>query len=83
MALPDKSSAEFTSVLGNLDTRVDLDRSIKNDDRRYSLSLSIMAAKLSYENEDFVQSVVRDHWKVNIASLIARENPIHLVINDS
>lgn len=83
MAVPDKSSAEFTSVLGNLDTRVDLDRSIKNDDRRYSLSLSIMAAKLSYENEDFVQSVVRDHWKVNIASLIARENPIHLVINDS
>lgn len=81
--MPDKSSAEFTSVLGNLDTRVDLDRSIKNDDRRYSLSLSIMAAKLSYENEDFVQSVVRDHWKVNIASLIARENPIHLVINDS
>lgn len=64
MALPDKSSAEFTSVLGNLDTRVDLDRSIKNDDRRYSLSLSIMAAKLSYENEDFVQSVVRDHWKM-------------------
>ena len=81
--MPDKSSAEFTSVLGNLDTRVDLDRSIKNDDRRYSLSLSITAAKLSYENEDFVQSVVRDHWKVNIASLIARENPIHLVINDS
>lgn len=81
--MPDKSSAEFTSVLGNLDTRVDLDRSIKNDDRRYSLSLSIMAAKLSYENEDFVQSVVRYHWKVNIASLIARENPIHLVINDS
>lgn len=81
--MPDKSSAEFTAVLGNLDTRVDLDRSTKNDDRRYSLSLSIMAAKLSYENEDFVQSVVRDHWKVNIASLIARENPIHLVINDS
>lgn len=64
MAVPDKSSAEFTSVLGNLDTRVDLDRSIKNDDRRYSLSLSIMAAKLSYENEDFVQSVVRYHWKM-------------------
>ncbi|KAJ9674389.1 hypothetical protein PVL29_023755 [Vitis rotundifolia] len=64
MALPDKSSAEFTSVVGNLDTRVDLDRSIKNDGLRYSLSLSIMAAKLSYENEDFVQSVVRDHWKM-------------------
>lgn len=64
MAVPDKSSAEFTSVLGNLDTRVDLDRSIKNDGRRYTLSLSIMAAKLSYENEDFVQSVVRDHWKM-------------------
>ena len=67
---PKKSSTAFTSVLGNLDTRVDLDKSIKNDDSRYSISLSMMAAKLSYENENFVQSVVTDHWKVNINCLI-------------
>ncbi|KAK3029458.1 hypothetical protein RJ639_037743 [Escallonia herrerae] len=61
---PDKNSATYTSVVGNLDRRVELDRSIKKGDSRYDASLSMMAAKLSYENEAFVQAIIRDHWKV-------------------
>ncbi|KAH9758213.1 Lipase 3 domain-containing protein [Citrus sinensis] len=44
--------------------RVDLDRSIQPNDRRYYPSLSLMAAKLSYENEAFINNVVKDHWKM-------------------
>lgn len=63
---PDKSSDTFMSVVGNLDKRVELDKTITNGDTRYCASLSIMAAKLSYENENYVQNVIRDIWKVII-----------------
>ncbi|XP_062024131.1 triacylglycerol lipase OBL1-like [Rosa rugosa] len=59
---PDSLSS--TSVLGNLDRRIELDKSIKPEDTRYKAALSIMAAKLSYENKDLVQSVVNHHWKM-------------------
>ena len=62
---PDKSSATFASVVGNLDKRVELEKNMNTSDSRYEASLSIMASKLSYENEAFVQDVVADHWKVN------------------
>lgn len=62
---PDQVSS--ASILGNLDSRLDLDKSIKaDDDEKYKGSLSIMAAKLSYENKDFIQNVVQNHWKVYI-----------------
>ncbi|KAH9758210.1 Lipase 3 domain-containing protein [Citrus sinensis] len=64
LVIPDRSSAKFTSFLGNIDRRVDLDRSIQPNDRRYYPSLSLMAAKLSYENEAFINNVVKDHWKM-------------------
>ena len=64
MVKPDKSSATFSSVVGNLDKRLELDKSINTGDSRYGASLSIMASTLSYENEAFVQNVVTDHWKV-------------------
>lgn len=68
LVIPDRSSAKFTSFLGNIDRRVDLDRSIQANDRRYYPSLSLMAAKLSYENEAFINNVVKDHWKVSFNS---------------
>ncbi|KAL5558836.1 hypothetical protein UlMin_035047 [Ulmus minor] len=60
---PEKSSS--LSVLGCLDVRVDLDNNIKPGNKKYRASLSIMAAKLSYENDEFIQNVVQNHWKMH------------------
>ncbi|KAK9270851.1 hypothetical protein L1049_026437 [Liquidambar formosana] len=65
VVLPKSSSATFTSVVGNVDKRVELDRSIKHGSSQYNTALSIMAAKLSYENEAFIQTIVRDHWQMD------------------
>ncbi|XP_004291098.1 PREDICTED: uncharacterized protein LOC101301930 [Fragaria vesca subsp. vesca] len=59
---PDSLSS--TSAVGNLDRRIELDKSIKPENPRYKAALSMMAAKLSYENKDLVQSVVNHHWKM-------------------
>ncbi|XP_026445926.1 uncharacterized protein LOC113346659 [Papaver somniferum] len=64
MPLPDKNSATFTSFIGHLDSRVDLDKKIEVGSSRYHGALSAMAAKLSYENEASVKTVVNDHWKM-------------------
>ncbi|XP_043712421.1 triacylglycerol lipase OBL1-like [Telopea speciosissima] len=61
---PEKSSATFTSYIGSLDTRLDLDKSIKNGDSRYYGELSMMASKIVYENKAFIQNVVTNHWKM-------------------
>ncbi|CAL1396052.1 unnamed protein product [Linum trigynum] len=61
---PERSSAEFTSLIGNLDRRVEMDKNVRPGHRRYKAVLSLMAAKLSYENEAFVKSVVQDRWKM-------------------
>ncbi|XVF39923.1 hypothetical protein PTKIN_Ptkin01aG0071600 [Pterospermum kingtungense] len=61
---PDKSSATFASVLANVDTRFELDNNIKPGDNKYKASLSMMAAKLSYENEAFIETKVAKHWKM-------------------
>ncbi|CAK9317148.1 unnamed protein product [Citrullus colocynthis] len=64
---PDKSSPDYTSVVGFTDWRRDLDNSIKpNDTFRYYSVLTIMASKLSYESLPFVQSVVNDRWKMKL-----------------
>ncbi|KAH7848876.1 hypothetical protein Vadar_009607 [Vaccinium darrowii] len=57
---PDKSSAKFVSVLGCIDTRVQLDKSIKTTDNRYCATLSIMASKLAYKYQAFAQAVITD-----------------------
>ncbi|TXG52423.1 hypothetical protein EZV62_021592 [Acer yangbiense] len=63
---PDRSSEKFMSVVGFTDKRVELDRKIKPiNKRKYYTSLSLMAAKISYENQAFIKSIVKDHWKVN------------------
>ncbi|KAL0461466.1 UNVERIFIED_CONTAM: hypothetical protein Slati_0034200 [Sesamum latifolium] len=48
---------------GNIDKRIELDSSISVGDERYYAALSIMAAKASYENNNHIRSVVKDHWK--------------------
>lgn len=61
---PDESAEKFMSVIGELDQRLKLDASISKDDARYNPSLSMMAAKLCYENKDFVKSAIEDQLKV-------------------
>jgi hypothetical protein len=51
-----------------LDRRVDLDTDIKSDDSKYHAHLSIMAAKIAYENENAIKSIVIDKWKVRICT---------------
>ncbi|KAK4859595.1 hypothetical protein QYF36_008333 [Acer negundo] len=55
------------SVVGFTDKRVELDRKIKPiNKRKYYTSLSLMAAKISYENQAFIKSTVKDHWKMEL-----------------
>ncbi|KAI3684726.1 hypothetical protein L6452_33951 [Arctium lappa] len=61
---PEESSEKFMSLIGEMDTRLKLDASIRKGDGRYDPSLSMMAAKLSYENEAFVKAAVQDHLKM-------------------
>ncbi|KAE9600027.1 hypothetical protein Lal_00045434 [Lupinus albus] len=69
MITPEKSSGTFISVVGNLDTRVDLDKNIRNDGAKYKALLSMMASKISYENEKFVSNSVKNHWHMDFVGL--------------
>ncbi|CAN6541859.1 unnamed protein product [Malus baccata var. baccata] len=65
--IPKKDSRTFVSFIGNLDKRVELDKSIKHgDDGRYNAALSMMASKISYENKFYIETTVQDHWKACI-----------------
>ncbi|KAJ7958167.1 Lipase [Quillaja saponaria] len=66
LVMPDRLSAEFRSVVGISDTRVELDECNGIDDTRYRVFLSMMAAKISYENKAFVQATVKNHWKMDL-----------------
>lgn len=65
MAFPDEKSERYRSAIGLLDTRDELCKEIKPGDKRYLAALSIMVAKLAYENESHVRRVVNEHWKVS------------------
>ncbi|KAF7830617.1 Feruloyl esterase A [Senna tora] len=65
MVKVERSSSKFTSVLGSLDPRVELDKNIKPEDVNYKAFLSIMASKLSYENEKFTETAVTNHWNMD------------------
>lgn len=62
---PEKDSATFVSLIGNIDNRVKLDNNISREDRRYNAVLSAMASKVSYENKAYVESTVKNQWKVH------------------
>ncbi|XVE55882.1 hypothetical protein DITRI_Ditri03aG0192800 [Diplodiscus trichospermus] len=62
---PNKSSAKFTTVIGQIDTRIELDKNIKPDNEKYKPVLAMMAAKISYENEAFIETNIRQCWKVS------------------
>ncbi|KAJ4834665.1 hypothetical protein Tsubulata_034497 [Turnera subulata] len=61
---PDRTSATFTSAVGNLDARVEMDKKIGVEDNRYIPSLSFMASKIAFENEAFISSAVKVHLKM-------------------
>lgn len=66
MIYPIEGSASFLSFTGSMDTRVELDQSIKPGDCRYFGALAVMAAKASYENKAYLEKTVQDNWNVRI-----------------
>lgn len=74
VVIPDKTSASFLSFIGNLDKRVELDQSIKHGDENYYAFLSVMASKASYENKAYLDTTVKDHWKVKIIFINLNRN---------
>nr|DAD41269.1 TPA_asm: hypothetical protein HUJ06_015592 [Nelumbo nucifera] len=66
VVIPDETSATFKSSVACIDWRVELDKSITPENKKYHATLSIMAAKLIYENEAFIASIIRDHWKMEL-----------------
>ncbi|CAI9777464.1 unnamed protein product [Fraxinus pennsylvanica] len=62
---PEKTARSFMSIVGHVDNRRELDDKIKQGDKRYYASLSMMAAKVSYENKAYIESTVMDYWKMD------------------
>lgn len=65
VAYPQKESSAYRSCIGQMDTREELDARIQPSDGKYHAALSIMAAKLAYENESCIQNIVTNHWNVS------------------
>ncbi|XP_057969646.1 triacylglycerol lipase OBL1-like [Malania oleifera] len=66
VVVPDKSSPTYLSMIGHLDGRVDLDADIKHGDPRYYEALSLLSAKIAYENNAYIKHVVEDIWKMEL-----------------
>ncbi|KAJ0981034.1 hypothetical protein J5N97_009289 [Dioscorea zingiberensis] len=64
VAVPEKRSPRYRSAIGLLDPRMDLDKNIKPNNQNYYAALSIMASKLSYENESTIKSTVAANWNM-------------------
>ncbi|XVF59408.1 hypothetical protein PTKIN_Ptkin07bG0273600 [Pterospermum kingtungense] len=59
----DKKAATYLSMVGFLDTRMDLDSSIIFGDDKYYPAISMMACKAVYNNEAYTKSIV-GHWEM-------------------
>ncbi|CAA7395173.1 unnamed protein product [Spirodela intermedia] len=62
--IPRRNSSSFRSAVDFFDDRVELDPDISPEDGRYLANLSIMAAKLAYENEAHIRRTVIDLWRM-------------------
>ncbi|GAA0158113.1 hydrolase [Lithospermum erythrorhizon] len=69
LVMPNPESARFTSIIGSVDTRVELANNIKPGDKRYFPALSALASKLAYENKAFIKATVQDRWKMEFVDL--------------
>ncbi|KAK3423232.1 hypothetical protein EUGRSUZ_F00220 [Eucalyptus grandis] len=78
---PARDSPTFASAVGNLDPRVDLDSHLKHGDARYNAYLSMMAAKLSYENNPFVETTIQDRWKqASTRAIMFKDRDLDLIV---
>ncbi|CAL5332416.1 unnamed protein product [Camellia sinensis] len=62
--LPEGLAKKIT-IVGRVDMRMRLDKRISSDNKKYTASLSMMAAKLSYELKDVVKFVLTKYWKMD------------------
>ncbi|KAF7851786.1 hypothetical protein BT93_L2641 [Corymbia citriodora subsp. variegata] len=69
VVMPDRESGSFTSIVDNLDKRVELDNRIRPGDDEYHAALSMTASKASYENENYLRTTVTHHWQVKRENL--------------
>ncbi|GLJ29405.1 hypothetical protein SUGI_0579720 [Cryptomeria japonica] len=72
MIIPKRGSEEFLSLIGHLERRTDLYKSISKDDLsvmeggdRVFADISAMASTLAYENKLVIRKRVNQHWKMH------------------
>lgn len=72
VVLPERDSDSYLSIIGHIDTRLDLYKfhhqpaleEIGELEGKALLDLCVMASKLAYENANVVQNTVENRWKV-------------------
>ncbi|KAL9234022.1 hypothetical protein vseg_008943 [Gypsophila vaccaria] len=64
--MPKRTSETYRSMIGCLDTRLNLEPNITLGHPKYEPALSVMSAKIAYENSAFIQNVVENHLKMKL-----------------